>query len=165
MNGFDIILGIPLLYAAYRGFREGIIVQLGGIAGLFIGVYFAFRHSSAVGQWLHTDPPIAAAVGFVVILLAVLLVMALLGHLIKGIFKLAGLGPIDAIGGILLGVFKMAVILSLFLYAFETVNSTTRWVENDRYTEAALYKPVRSTTALLFPYLDLMKNKITGNND
>ena len=153
MNGFDIILGIPLLYAAYRGFREGIIVQLGGIAGLFIGVYFAFRHSSAVGQWLHTDPPIAAAVGFVVILLAVLLVMALLGHLIKGIFKLAGLGPIDAIGGILLGVFKMAV------------NSTTRWVENDRYTEAALYKPVRSTTALLFPYLDLMKNKITGNND
>ena len=49
MNGFDIILGIPLLYAAYRGFREGIIVQLGGIAGLFIGVYFAFRHSSAVG--------------------------------------------------------------------------------------------------------------------
>ena len=110
MNGFDIILGIPLLYAAYRGFREGIIVQLGGIAGLFIGVYFAFRHSSAVGQWLHTDPPIAAAVGFVVILLAVLLVMALLGHLIKGIFKLAGLGPIDAIGGILLGVFKMAVI-------------------------------------------------------
>ena len=103
MNGFDIILGIPLLYAAYRGFREGIIVQLGGIAGLFIGVYFAFRHSSAVGQWLHTDPPIAAAVGFVVILLAVLLVMALLGHLIKGIFKLAGLGPIDAIGGILLG--------------------------------------------------------------
>ena len=156
MNGFDIILGIPLLYAAYRGFREGIIVQLGGIAGLFIGVYFAFRHSSAVGQWLHTDPPIAAAVGFVVILLAVL---------IKGIFKLAGLGPIDAIGGILLGVFKMAVILSLLLYAFETVNSTTRWVENDRYTEAALYKPVRSTTALLFPYLDLMKNKITGNND
>ena len=118
MNGFDIILGIPLLYAAYRGFREGIIVQLGGIAGLFIGVYFAFRHSSAVGQWLHTDPPIAAAVGFVVILLAVLLVMALLGHLIKGIFKLAGLGPIDAIGGILLGVFKMAVILSLLLYAF-----------------------------------------------
>ena len=107
MNGFDIILGIPLLYAAYRGFREGIIVQLGGIAGLFIGVYFAFRHSSAVGQWLHTDPPIAAAVGFVVILLAVLLVMALLGHLIKGIFKLAGLGPIDAIGGILLGVIEI----------------------------------------------------------
>lgn len=92
--------------------------------------------------------------------------MALLGHLIKGIFKLAGLGPIDAIGGILLGVFKMAVILSLLLYAFETVNSTTRnGSKNDRYTEAALYKPVRSTTALLFPYLDLMKNKITGNND
>lgn len=80
-------------------------------------------------------------------------------------FQTRRLGPIDAIGGILLGVFKMAVILSLLLYAFETVNSTTRWVENDRYTEAALYKPVRSTTALLFPYLDLMKNKITGNND
>lgn len=165
MNGFDIILGIPLLYAAYRGFREGIIVQLGGIAGLFIGVYFAFRYSSAVGGWLHVDPPIAAAAGFIVILLAVLLVMALLGHLIKGIFKLAGLGPIDAVGGILLGVLKMAIILSLLLYAFEAVNRTTQWVENDRYTEAALYKPVRGTTSALFPYLDLMKDKITGNND
>ena len=52
----------------------------------------------------------------------------------------------------------MAVILSLLLYAFETVNSTTRWIENDRYTEAALYKPVRSTTALLFPYLVNVNN-------
>ncbi len=165
MNGFDIILGIPLLYAAYRGFREGIIVQLGGIAGLFIGVYFAFRHSSAVGQWLHTDPPIAAAVGFVVILLAVLLVMALLGHLIKGIFKLAGLGPIDAIGGILLGVFKMAVILSLLLYAFENRQQHDPMGRKRPLHRSRVYKPVRSTTALLFPYLDLMKNKITGNND
>lgn len=165
MNGFDITLGIPLLYAAYRGFRDGIVVQLCGIIGLFIGVYFAFRYSSVVGTWLYIDPPVATVVGFVAILVVVLVTLALLGHLIKKIFKLAGLGPLDAIGGIVLSIIKMALILSLLVSAFETVNATTGWVTNDRYKESILYQPIHETRLILFPYLDLMKDKITETNN
>lgn len=56
MNVFDIIVGIPLLYAAYKGFRQGTAVQLAGLAGLFVGVYLAFRYGRDFGSWLHIDP-------------------------------------------------------------------------------------------------------------
>ena len=44
MNILDIIVLILLIWAIYNGFRDGIVVQLGGLAGLFIGIYLAFRY-------------------------------------------------------------------------------------------------------------------------
>ena len=165
MNGFDIIAGIPLLYAAYKGFRNGIVVQLCGIAGLLGGVYLAFRYGKEAGEWLHAGPETAFAAGFVVIVLGVLLALAVLGRLARGIFRLAGLGAFDAVGGIIFGVAKMMLILSVLLCAFEALNRTADWVARDRYDGAVLYRPVRETSALLFPYLEEMKDKITDSNE
>lgn len=161
MNGFDIIAGIPLLYAAYRGFRSGVVVQLCGIVGLLCGVYFAFRYGARVGGWLHAGEEVATAAGFVVVVLAVVLALAVLGRLIRGVFRFAGLGVFDAAGGAVFGVLKMLLVLGALLCAFETLNRATGWVESDRYEKAMLYRPLRGTSDLLFPYLREMKDKMT----
>ena len=161
MNGFDIIAGIPLLYAAYKGFRSGIVVQLCGIVGLLCGVYFAFRYGARVGEWLHAGEQVATAAGFVVVVLAVVLALAVAGRLIRGVFRFAGLGVFDAVGGAVFGVLKMMLVLGALLYAFETLNRATGWVESDRYEKAVLYRPVRGTSDLLFPYLREMKGRMT----
>jgi len=161
MNGFDIIAGIPLLYAAYKGFRSGVVVQLCGIVGLLCGVYFAFRYGARVGGWLHAGEEVATAAGFVVVVLAVVLALAVLGRLIRGVFRFAGLGVFDAAGGAVFGVLKMLLVLGALLCAFETLNRTTGWVESDRYEKAVLYRPIRGTSERLFPYLRGMKDKMT----
>lgn len=97
MHAFDIIVGIPLAYAAYRGFRSGIVAQSCGLLGLVAGVWLASRYGEAAGLWMRVDPSAARVAGFVAILLLTLLGIALLGHLLKGLFRLAGLGPIDAV--------------------------------------------------------------------
>ena len=48
MTGIDWILALPLLYAAYRGFREGIAAQLGGMIGLIAGIEGIFCGASAI---------------------------------------------------------------------------------------------------------------------
>lgn len=164
MNGFDIIAGIPLLYAAYRGARSGIVVQLCGIVGLLAGVYFAFRYGGRVGEWLHAGPEVSLAAGFVAVVLVVVLALAVLGRLVRGIFRFAGLGMFDAAGGVVFGVARMLLILSVLLCAFEAMNRTTGWVDADRYESAVLYRPLRATSDGLFPYLQQMKERITNSD-
>lgn len=164
MNVFDIIVGIPLLYAAYKGFRQGTAVQLAGLAGLFVGVYLAFRYGRDFGSWLHIDSPLDSIVGFIILLLAVLCAISLLGYLVKKIFHIAGLGPIDAIGGVLLSILKMGLILSILVYAFEAINQTTHWIDNNSYQNGILYEPIHGCIDLLFPYLDELKHTLTDIN-
>ena len=111
MHAFDIIVGIPLAYAAYRGFRSGIVAQSCGLLGLVAGVWLASRYGEAAGLWMRVDPSAARVAGFVAILLLTLLGIALLGHLLKGLFRLAGVGGIDTLGGLLLGVVTLDQML------------------------------------------------------
>ena len=97
--------------------------------------------------------------------LPALLGIALLGHLLKGLFRLAGLGPIDAVGGLLLGVVKMALILSLLLGAFETVNRSAGWMGEQSYARAVLYKPVREVSRWVFPYLSRAAEKLADREN
>ena len=79
MNTLDIILLVLLLIAAVAGWRKGIIVQACGIAGLVLGILFAMRLSRTIGGWLGAGEELSPVLGFVVILVVSILVLALIG--------------------------------------------------------------------------------------
>lgn len=160
MNGIDIALGIPLLYALYKGFRAGIVVQLAGIVGLLIGVYLAYRYGTMVGSWCGANEPLTQAVGFGVILVVVLVAMAIVGRLLRGLFRIAGLGIFDQIGGVLLAFFKVALILSLLLSIFNRINVEKEWVKSKYVTESMLYRPILQLSEYAFPYIHLVKDQL-----
>ena len=66
-------------------------------------------------------------------------------------------------GGLLLGVVKMALILSLLLGAFETVNRSAGWVGEQSYARAVLYKPVREVS-VSYTHLDVYKRQGTSGS-
>ena len=68
-------------------------------------------------------------------------------------------------GGLLLGVVKMALILSLLLGAFETVNRSAGWVGERSYARAVLYKPVREVSRWVFPYLNRAAEKLADREN
>lgn len=49
MNYIDIILLLPLLYGAYRGFSRGLIIEVATLLGLLLGVYIAIKFSGYTG--------------------------------------------------------------------------------------------------------------------
>ena len=50
MNTLDIIFLIPLLWFAYKGFVNGLVVELASLIALLLGVYLSFRFSVFVGD-------------------------------------------------------------------------------------------------------------------
>ena len=160
MNTLDIILLVLLLIAAVAGWRKGIIVQACGIAGLVLGILFAMRFSRTIGGWLGVGEELSPVLGFVVILVVSILVLALIGYLFKKVFRLTGFGIIDRLGGLALSVVKIGMLLAVLTGFFARMNDNYHWVKPETIRDSVIYRPLQAMTDAVFPYLVKAKEKI-----
>ena len=165
MNVLDIILIAPLLIAVFSGFRKGFIAQLGGVAGLIIGIWLAFRYSDPVGSWLGIDPDIAYYCAFILIVVASIAVMGLVGWFIGKVFHLVGLGLLNRLAGTLLSVAVTVMVLGILLMGFTSINRHTRIVEERHFENSLLYAPIVRLTDAVFPFLEKAFEAIDFNGD
>lgn len=159
MNVFDIALLIILAAAAVFGFRKGIITQVCGIAGILLGILLAFRFSNRLAGWLNVGEGFSWLLSFIIILLVVILVLYLAGRLVRKVVHGIGLGIIDRIGGLALGVVKWGLILSLLIGITVKFADATGIVESGKITEAKLYRPLKKLGDTVFPYILDAKEK------
>ena len=72
MAVIDIIILVLLALAVIKGLKDGLIRQIGGIAGLFIGIILAGRFSSLLadwlGQWVNASENIVKIIAFILII-------------------------------------------------------------------------------------------------
>lgn len=161
----DIILAIPLVWALWAGFRSGVIVQLGGIAGLLVGVWLAFRYDVCVGAWFGIDETAGSVIGFIIIVVATIILIAIIGRLLKGVFRFAGLAALDRIGGAILSLLKVALIVGLLLWAFGELNRSLCWEKGRKIEKAHLYKPLTAIAEFTFPYMEMVRDKLLPDNE
>ncbi len=156
----DIILAIPLVWALWAGFRNGVIVQVGGIAGLLLGIWLAFRYAARVGAWLDINDAADNVIGFIIIVVLTIAAVAIIGRLLKGVFRFAGLAVLDRFGGAVLSLLKVALILGLLLWGFGRLSRSLEWEKGRKVEQAYLYKPLTAIAEFTFPYMDLVKEKL-----
>ncbi len=53
MNWLDIVLAIPLLWFTYKGFRNGLIIELASLAALILGIFIALHFSFYAEDYLR----------------------------------------------------------------------------------------------------------------
>ena len=76
-----------LALAVWNGWRQGFVVQICSLTGIVAGIWLAARFGAQVGGWLRLDAEVAAAGGFVTVLVAVILVVAIAGRLVRKVFQ------------------------------------------------------------------------------
>ena len=120
MNWVDIVIIVLLGGAVLLGFRKGLVQEIVGIIALVAAFFFALlAHQAAAGLLLKTFPkmPVAIAptVGFIIAFLAAFGAITLLGWLLAKIIKASPLDFADKLGGMIIGLFKGALIISILL--------------------------------------------------
>ena len=153
MTVLDIILIAALVWAVYNGAKKGFFVQLGGIVGVVIGIWLAFRFSDRVGVWLGIEGGIAWYVGFALIVLVCIAALGILGWLSGKVFHLVGLGILNRLGGIILSLAKTVLILGALLMAFQAINRHANIVNNRQFEQSMLCGPIVRTTNTALPFL------------
>ncbi|MBC7124737.1 MAG: CvpA family protein [Bacteroidales bacterium] len=157
MTTFDIIIVILLAVGAVRGFISGLIMQLTSLAALILGIWVAIRFSDFTAMLLMEKagltgqyiPLVSFAITFVVVVIAV----HFTGKLIDKFFNLTPLGMVNKILGLVFGVLKYALIISVIIVFVEKANQRFNFYSEQTKNKSMLFKPLSKLAPSIFPYL------------
>lgn len=166
MNYIDLVLGIILIIAAIQGFRKGFIVELASLAALVLGIWGAIKFSDWTAGYIsrtfnyHSD--FLGTIAFLVTFVGIVILVHILGKVLDNTVKAVALGFLNRLAGIIFGVLKMAVILSILLLLFDPVDENVRILPSKQKAESKLYSPMKQVVPTLFPFIKLWTS---GKND
>ncbi len=157
MNVIDLILGLFLLYFAYKGYSSGFIISVTTLLGLIFGFYAASYFSEYTSNWLTTDMGFKSQnlklISYILTFVIVVVLIFLLGKFLTSVVKTVGLGIVNRLAGALLGVLKGALIASFVFMLFNKIDPAEGLMSKEIKSESVLYKPVASFAPLVVPIL------------
>ncbi len=164
MNVIDIIILVCCIPALFHGFSKGFVSQAISLIALVLGVWLSFKFSVPFGDWLKSfaDLPgtILHIIAFALILILVMLVLTLIGKAIEKVLKLAMLGWLNKLLGVVFALLKAVLIIGLVIIIFDAIYNLIPFVSSDTLNESVLYNPIKSIANTVFPFLkELIFNK------
>lgn len=120
MQILDIILLIPLLWGAYKGYKKGLLLEIVALFALVLGIIGGFKllhwgiHTitNFIGDF-HRLIPILA---FILIFITIVILVNILGKALKKVLDYTLLGSFDSLFGALIGLAKWTFGLSIILW-------------------------------------------------
>ncbi|MGB0881486.1 MAG: CvpA family protein [Vicingaceae bacterium] len=157
MNYFDIIIIIPLIWGAYKGFKKGIIIEVASFIALGLGIWGGIKFSSISAKYLsevfdiaeNIMPLISFAVTFILIVIAVFT----LAKMLQKIIKMVALGFVNKAAGALFGMLKFGLILSVVINFTNIINKQISFIEPEMKNSSILYEPIGKIAQIIIPGL------------
>ncbi|MFV0522342.1 MAG: CvpA family protein [Mangrovibacterium sp.] len=148
LNFFDIACAVLLILAAIRGFFKGFLHEVLSLVGCFVALWLSLTFSDDVAPFLIEKLSLSVgysnAIAFVVIFVLVIILVRLLSF---GLTKLASallLGFVNRLLGLLFGVCKMALFLSILLNLISYLDNKESYVSHQFKEESTCYRPIES---------------------
>ncbi|MCG2459406.1 CvpA family protein [Flavobacteriaceae bacterium F89] len=154
MDFLDIILGLTLVWGLYRGFINGLFIELASLIALIAGIYGAIHFSFMAGDYLAKnmdwDPRYISLISFVITFIIIVVVVHMAGKLLTKIANFAMLGFLNKIAGAVFGTLKIAVILGALLIFFDRINDSVNIIDETTKEKSILYSPIKEIGAYAF---------------
>ncbi|MFD0799111.1 CvpA family protein [Maribacter chungangensis] len=150
----DIILGLLLLLGLWKGFNNGLLIELASIVALIAGIYGAIHFSYITGdyltQQLNWEERYVTIAAFIVTFVLIVVAVHFAGKLLTKVANIALLGLLNKIAGAIFGTLKVAVILGAILIFFNRVNTNLKFISEEAQNESVLFNPIKEIGALVF---------------
>ena len=157
MLAIDLLLLVCFIPAVFKGLSKGLVKQVVALLSIFVGAWCAFHFSALLTDWLstfvHGNRQTLQIASFIIIVIAVILVLTVIGNLIAGALRIASLGWLDKVLGLVFAILKTAMLLGLGIMVFEAINSAYSLVAPENLEDGKVYKLLKDFGAFVFPYL------------
>jgi membrane protein required for colicin V production len=154
MGILDVILGALLAYGFYRGWKNGVFVEVAStlalIAAFYGAIHFSYLISDYLGQQLDWNETYIKIAAFVLTFLAMLIGVHLLAKLLTKVANFALLGLINKIAGGIFGLVKVAIILGALLSFLERANQPLDLIAPKFFENSLLYEPIKEAGTFVF---------------
>ena len=143
MNPFDILIIVILGYSLVRGLFRGLVKEVSSIIGVLGGFYAAYTYYKVLAGLLAGlihDTSYLNILSFLIIFCGVLIIVGVLGVIIKYVLNISFLGWADRIGGVVFGVLKGILIVSiLFITLTAFLPKGTAFIKNSELAPRVLW--------------------------
>ena len=171
----DILVLVPLAYAAWRGFKKGFIMAVATLVALVAGLYAGFHGSEVIADKLHasfdwSESSVQIA-SFLLAFLAMVIAIHLLAKLIEKAVNLAALSPVNKIAGLVFSLLKVGLILSMVFYTLDGLFGRRDWLPDGAADGTVIFPVLEDAVTWLVPdmhhdsALDQIRNGVNGIRD
>lgn len=122
----DGLLAIVLLWALFKGYKNGLVVGLFSFAALFIGLAAAVKLSAWVAkvaeQQLHWHSSWLPFLAFLAVLVSVIILVRIAAKLIETAMQTLLVGWLNTLGGVIMYLLLYGTLFSVVLFYFEKLH-------------------------------------------
>lgn len=126
MNVLDFIIVIPILFFAYRGYSNGLIMEVFSIAGIILGLFatilFLEPLSHFLARFFGGPSNILIITSGALLFIGTLMLVHFLATLLQKFIEAIRLKLVNRLFGSLFAGLKCAIVISAFLFLFSGLN-------------------------------------------
>lgn len=157
MNYLDIILVLPLIIGAWRGFKKGFIIELFTLLALLVGLYAGIHFSDFVAgllkNYLGMTSEYVPIVAFTLVFLGVGAMVYFAGKMLETAISAVALTPLNKFAGLIFGTVKMLFFTSAALVILESYDQKGAFLPAELKSGSLLYHPVKNVSLTTIPAL------------
>jgi len=154
----DIILAVILLIFGYKGFKNGLIKELGSLIALIAGIFLAIRLSDLVGSMITENSGFSSEympiISFTLIFLTVVILVLIFSKILNKFVKVIKLQWLNKTAGVVFSVIKTLIILGGLLFTVCRFNERMNIFDNTVLQNSFFYKPCVAVFEFIFPYAE-----------
>ena len=162
MGFLDMVLGALLLYALYKGIKNGLFVELASLISLILGIYVAIKFSYLIKNTLTDSVSWSAkyieVVAFALTFIIVVVGIHLLAKFFTSIADFTYLGWLNKLGGGVFSILKTILILSIVFNIFQKININNFIVKQETLDKSIFYNPIQEVSKFIYPSLEKWYN-------
>lgn len=156
MIGLDWIILAILALGAFFGLRKGFLRQLVSFTGFFVGLLVACLLYAVLGDKLAPALGTSATTGhvfaFILIWVAVPGVLSVVASMFTRLLKTISLGWLDGALGVVIGVLKYALFISIFINMLQLLDFHDHVISKEKKEASAMYYPIGKMVKFLVPH-------------
>ena len=155
MNYLDIIFIVPLIWAGFRGFKKGFIIEVSALIAFGLGIWGGIHFSDFVAELLSDSieskyvPLASFAITFILIVATVFV----LGKMLEKAVNLVQLKLVNKLTGAVFGVAKIVLVISVLLVIVNSFDKKANIVPKDLKENSLLYQPLSEVSLKVIPAL------------
>lgn len=150
MPFIDFAILLLVIWAAYKGWRQGFLKELASMVGFVVGLFVAAALYSQFGEYLapHLGAPLTAAkiIAFVVLWIVVPIVLGMVANLLTKALKGMRIGLPNSILGAAVSLLKYLVLMSCVF----NVMSALGIVSQEKASASFFYEPIKDSLGNAF---------------
>lgn len=159
MSFIDIVFAVLLGFAVYKGLKNGLFVEVASFVALILGIYLAIKFSNLVGAIFtgfvpNWNPKYIEITAFIITFLLVVIGIHLSAKILTKLADFGFLGWINKLAGVVFGLLKTILALSVVLFIFEKINIDNMLLSKETQENSIFYNPIQNISKAIYPTIE-----------